>query len=614
MSKKILFLGAAPTQIPPLRYALDQGHHVITCDYLPENPGHKLAHESYNVSTTDNTATSALSYNDGAWHYLVATQGGDGMKLYVDNQLVGTNPQTGQQVYDGYWRLGGDTAWNGTAYFNGTIDEAAVYGTVLAPAKISAHYHASPVAPAGPVASFTSSVTNLSVSFDASASTSSGTITSFAWNFGDGATGAGLTTSHAYQNGGTYPVVLTITDSHGDTDEFSANVTVSPANVVPTAAFTLSSTNLTVSVDGSASHDTDGTISSYTWDFGDGSTGSGITTSHTYQFAGTYSITLTVTDNSGGHDDATNPVTVTPANKAPTASFTTSTNNLTAGFDGSGSVDQDGSIVSYAWTFGDGGTGSGVTTSHPYLSPGTYPITLKVTDNDGAVGTSTGSITVNGGFVVTDTFTRTATNQWGSADIGGTWTLTGTASRFSVNGSSGRMNLTASGVTNTAVLGAVSQGNTNMVIDTSVDKPGTGTGVYVTLIAHRVATSDYRLTERLLPGGVIHLSMSRIVNGTSTNLGEIVVSGVTYAAADVLNLRFKVIQNGASSTLTGKVWKAGTTEPANAQIPRQPIRHRILTRAPTSGRHKSRRTGSYTRRPIWPDQSSDKHTEYLVIA
>ena len=61
MSKKILFLGAAPTQIPPLRYAREQGHHVITCDYLPDNPGHKLAHESYNVSTTDKDAVLELA-------------------------------------------------------------------------------------------------------------------------------------------------------------------------------------------------------------------------------------------------------------------------------------------------------------------------------------------------------------------------------------------------------------------------------------------------------------------------------------------------------------------------------------------------------------------------
>jgi biotin carboxylase len=59
--KRILFLGGAPTQIPPIKYALEQGHYVITCDYLSENPGHKLAHESHNISTTDKDAVLALA-------------------------------------------------------------------------------------------------------------------------------------------------------------------------------------------------------------------------------------------------------------------------------------------------------------------------------------------------------------------------------------------------------------------------------------------------------------------------------------------------------------------------------------------------------------------------
>lgn len=61
MSKRILFLGAAPSQIPPIEYAKSQGHYVITCDYLPENPGHKLADEYHNVSTTDQEAVLALA-------------------------------------------------------------------------------------------------------------------------------------------------------------------------------------------------------------------------------------------------------------------------------------------------------------------------------------------------------------------------------------------------------------------------------------------------------------------------------------------------------------------------------------------------------------------------
>jgi len=59
--KKVLFLGGAPTQIPPIKYALEQGHHVITLDYLPDNPGHKLAHQYYNISTTDKEAVLELA-------------------------------------------------------------------------------------------------------------------------------------------------------------------------------------------------------------------------------------------------------------------------------------------------------------------------------------------------------------------------------------------------------------------------------------------------------------------------------------------------------------------------------------------------------------------------
>ena len=59
--KKVLFLGAAAPQIPPIQYAIDQGYYVITCDYLPSNPGHLLAHESHDVSTTDMEAVLELS-------------------------------------------------------------------------------------------------------------------------------------------------------------------------------------------------------------------------------------------------------------------------------------------------------------------------------------------------------------------------------------------------------------------------------------------------------------------------------------------------------------------------------------------------------------------------
>lgn len=65
MRKKILFLGAAPAQIPAIKYALSEGHYVITCDNRPNNPGHKLAHEKYEVSTTDLPNVLALAKSLG---------------------------------------------------------------------------------------------------------------------------------------------------------------------------------------------------------------------------------------------------------------------------------------------------------------------------------------------------------------------------------------------------------------------------------------------------------------------------------------------------------------------------------------------------------------------
>lgn len=65
MKKKILFLGAAPSQVPPIEYAKSKGYYIITCDYLPENPGHKLADEYYNISTTDQAAVLALAQKLG---------------------------------------------------------------------------------------------------------------------------------------------------------------------------------------------------------------------------------------------------------------------------------------------------------------------------------------------------------------------------------------------------------------------------------------------------------------------------------------------------------------------------------------------------------------------
>jgi galactose oxidase len=92
--------------------------------------------------------TSPGKYNDGQWHHLVATQGSDGMHLYVDGQQVASNATTTTaQSYLGYWRVGGDSlpGWSNSptsGFFAGSVSDAAFYNTELTAAQVLTHYQA----------------------------------------------------------------------------------------------------------------------------------------------------------------------------------------------------------------------------------------------------------------------------------------------------------------------------------------------------------------------------------------------------------------------------------------------------------------------------------------
>jgi PKD repeat protein len=158
--------------------------------------------------------------------------------------------------------------------------------------------------------------------------------------------------------------------------------------------------NVAITFNGSASTDPDGSITTYAWNFGDGSTGTGATPSHVYAGVGTYTVTLTVTDNGGLSNSATTTASISTSSgpQPPVARAGGPYGgmvNASVSFDGSASTDADGRIVSYDWNFGDGGTASGAKAAHAFAATGTYTVTLTVTDDAGLKATATAAATIS---------------------------------------------------------------------------------------------------------------------------------------------------------------------------------------------------------------------------
>ncbi|QEE62511.1 PKD domain-containing protein [Salinibacterium sp. dk2585] len=345
-----------------------------------------------------NTITTPNPYNDGAWHYAVATQSSAGMQLYIDGALVGTHPQTQAQDYTGHWKIGGDNTWGSSSpYFSGLLDEVAVYSTTLDGPTVAARYAL-------------------------------------------GTTGA-------------------------------------PPNAAPAAAFTEAVSNLDVSVDASASSDSDGTIAGYVWDFGDGNTATGVTASHSYAEAGSYTVTLTVTDNGGASNSTSKTVEATEPPEPP-------------------------------------------------------------------VG------------IAADSFTRTSSSGWGTADLGGEWSTVGAASRYTVSGSAGLMTVAAGQTLRASLPGATSD-DVDLRLRFSTDKALTGGGEYLSAIGRQVGSLDYRARVRLLASGDVLLQLTQ----GGTTLQSLTVPGLTHTADAAYNLRLQV--TGTSpTTIQAKLWPASAAEPA----------------------------------------------------
>lgn len=186
-----------------------------------------------------------------------------------------------------------------------------------------------------------------------------------------------------------------------------------PPVAVLTASVMQGVAPLEVEFDGSGSFDPDGHITAYSWSFGEGAAAEGAVVRHRFESPGRHEVRLTIRDNRRAASHAMVIIDVVASNDPPHAHITAIPQQgdapLLVAFDGTGSSDPDGSIVSWEWEFGDGASGSGPGISHRYLSPGTYTARLTVIDNLSSASTASVQISVT----EPPPFTRTITWEHG---------------------------------------------------------------------------------------------------------------------------------------------------------------------------------------------------------
>ncbi|MET0558381.1 MAG: PKD domain-containing protein [Solirubrobacterales bacterium] len=477
----------------------------------------------------------------------------------------------------------------------GSLDELAIYSRALNATEVAAHYDAN--INKAPVAAFATNpnpvAAGIQTSFDANASTDpDGAVVKYEWDLdGNGSyetdTGSTPTASTSFAEAGDHQVGLRVTDDGGATATTTRTVAV--FGTLPTAAFTATPNPVTtgdqVSFDASSSSDPEGPIAHYEWDLdGNGSyetdTGSTATTSRSYSQKGTVPVGLRVTDSDGAR--TTTVVNVTAQNRAPSASFTVSPNPVSTlaqvSLDGSGSSDSDGKVVKYEWDLDGNGsyetdTGSTATVSTSFPSAANRELGLRVTDDDGATGTTTRTLTVQN-QLPTASFTATPNpvlsgtdvtfDASGSADPDGTiakyeWDLDGNGSYETDTGS------TASATTSFATAGSPTVGL--RVTDSDGD---TATTTRTVTVQNRPPAASFTATPNPVPTGTavsFDASGSTDPDGTiakyewdldgngtyETDTGATATASRTYATASTPTIGLRVTDNNGGTATTTRV-------------------------------------------------------------
>jgi len=236
-----------------------------------------------------------------------------------------------------------------------------------------------------------------------------GAISSYGWDFGDGQTRNGAQVRHQYEAAGEYEVVLQVIDNtnasnNSDSDTLTVTVNEAPKPIITTKGAFCAGEEAVLSAKDST--DSDGTIVQYRWNFGDGTSSEGQEVRHVYNAPGNYEAVLEVDDGRAVSNSRARISAVVTVNAAPVADAGFD-RIVSPGekilFDGSASVDRDGSLTGFHWDFDDGSQAKGEQVSHAYEVSGEYQVRLLVTDNSEAecnAGEDTVTVRVNASPVI----------------------------------------------------------------------------------------------------------------------------------------------------------------------------------------------------------------------
>ena len=252
--------------------------------------------------------------------------------------------------------------------------------------------------PSAPTASFTTAnqCDGTAITFTDASTITSGSITNWDWDFGDGNTSTAQNPSNNYTNPGTYNVSLTVTSNSGCTNTMNQNVTVYP-NPVSDFEFIINSVSSTTGLTGGCLNDivnlndnstiaAPDNIINYQWDFGDATTSTNQNPTHQYATDGTYTIQLITESNNGCFDTLTMPITMYPS---PVAAFTVPgvcLNNTSVFTDAS--TITSGTINAWEWDFDDSNTSTIQNPTNTYAAYGAYNVELVVTSDQGCTDTT----------------------------------------------------------------------------------------------------------------------------------------------------------------------------------------------------------------------------------